>query len=293
MNEYTEEKVGIGARIGYFFLSWTPLLACLALQFGLAFIYMFYKMIEAGGIIFFFLLLNPGVKTAETVYIFEQAVYSAATGGVVLYHLASIPIFGLWYYFGCKRPKIRQSFKNLSVKAIVVAILGGFVMSILANAIVGLEQYLLPDLVKSYVEMMDSVGVGVDIWMIVATVLLAPIGEELLCRGIILFYANKAVPKFWIANILQALMFGIMHFNWVQGIYAFVIGLFLGYLKKRYKSILPCMLLHFMVNLLSTIGFGQIFAYLPETFLTYLITTCLMLVATAGLVALGKHKKSS
>lgn len=284
------EKRSIGARIGYFFLSWTPLAASLVLQLALSFVYM---LVKAIGDMVFFLMTHPGASEMETMIVYNKAIYDAMAGGVILYHVLSIPIFGLWYYFGCKRPKIKQSFKNLTLKAIVIAVLGGFVMSLLANGIVGVEQYLVPDLVEAYVETMESVGMDNNIWMILTSIILAPIGEELLCRGIILYYANKSLPRFWMANALQALMFGIMHFNWIQGVYAFCIGLFLGYLKKRYNSIVPCMILHLVVNLLSALGFGVIFTFLPESFLTYLGTVILMAVATIGLIAFDFRKKSS
>jgi hypothetical protein len=38
---------------------------------------------------------------------------------------------------------------------------------------------------------------------------------------------------FWVANILQAVLFGIYHMNPLQGIYAFFIGLFLGYVCHK------------------------------------------------------------
>lgn len=286
----TEKKTGIGARIGYFFLSWTPLIASFVLQLGLSFIYMLVKSV---GAMVFFLVTHPEASEMEAMIVYERALYESLTGGVILYHVLSIPIFALWYYFGCKRPKMKQSFKNLSVQAIVIAVLGGVVMSLLANGIVGMQQYLMPDVVEAYVESMESIQIDTNIWMILTSILLAPVGEEFLCRGIILYYGEKALPKFWMANVLQALMFGIMHFNWVQGIYAFCIGLFLGHLKKRYRSIIPCMLLHLVVNLLSALGFGMVFAYLPESFFTYLGVTILTVVAAIGMVAYGFRKKSS
>lgn len=285
-----QEKRSIGARIGYFLLSWTPLAASLLLQLGLAFVYI---LIATIGEIVFFMFTHPDASQMEVMIVYTQAINESLTGGVIIYHVFSIPIFGLWYYFGCKRPKIKQSFKNLTVQAIVIAVLGGIVMSLMANGIVGVQQYLMPDVVEAYVESMESIQIDTNIWMILTSVILAPIGEEILCRGIILYYGEKALPKFWIANVLQALMFGIMHFNWVQGIYAFFIGLFLGHLKKRYQSIVPCMVLHFVVNLLSALGFGVIFAVLPETILTYLGVTIIAAVAAIGMVAYGFRKKSS
>ena len=93
---------------------------------------------------------------------------------------------------------------------------------------------------------------------IFAAVCLAPIGEELLCRGVCLHFGKKALGNFWHANILQALVFGILHMNWVQGVYAFIIGIFLGILVERYNSLLPGMIVHFIVNFSSSTWLGKL-----------------------------------
>ena len=57
----------------------------------------------------------------------------------------------------------------------------------------------------------------------VYTIILAPVGEELVFRGLTYRFARKALP-FWGANILQAALFGVMHLNLFQGLYAFFLG---------------------------------------------------------------------
>lgn len=65
--------------------------------------------------------------------------------------------------------------------------------------------------------------------------------------------------EFWVANAIQALMFGIMHANWIQGSFAFVIGLGLGWMRRRYNSLYPSMLAHLTVNFLSSFVMGYVF----------------------------------
>ena len=83
---------------------------------------------------------------------------------------------------------------------------------------------------------------------ILATVVLAPLVEEIFCRGLMLYFASRALRRFWAANLLQALGFAFLHMNWVQGIYAFLCGLVLGTLFGRYRRLSYCMLLHAAVN---------------------------------------------
>lgn len=280
----TPPKSGIGKRTGYFFLSLTPAASSLLLQLILGFIYMIGAGILA---MLFYSLQNPDASQIAMMEVYTDAVFKAATGGVLLYHILSLPIYGLWYYFGCERPKLKQSVKNVSVKAVVISVLAGIVMCLLSNAIVGLEQYILPDIVAEFVRMMEDMNFGNDILSTAAAVLLAPIGEELVCRGLILYYAKKALPKFFLANILQALLFGVMHGNLVQGMYAFAIGLVLGYLAERYHSLIPCMILHFTVNFSTTFWIGKAFFWIPDELYAYIILFVISIAAILCLVWWG------
>lgn len=282
------QKPGVGARIGYFFLSLTPAVACLVLQIGIGMVY----AIGMGVIkMVLFMMENPGVSQSVAMDYYMEEVMNALVGGVFMYHLLSLPIFGLWYYFGCKKPKLKQSVKNVSCKAVVIAILGGIVMLLMSNALVGIETYIMPELVENFVESMETMDIGFDILATLATVVLAPIGEEILCRGLILYYAKKAFPKFWMANILQAFLFGVIHANLIQGIYAFAGGLIIGWLAERYKSLLPCMLMHFVVNFSTTFWFDKAIAWVPDELYAYVIMFAVALVSALGLVFFSGVKR--
>ena len=76
---------------------------------------------------------------------------------------------------------------------------------------------------------------------------MAPLAEELLFRGLTLRILEEAFP-FWAANLLQALYFGLIHGNLVQGGYAFGAGMLLGYLVKKKGTLAAGILCHFGVN---------------------------------------------
>lgn len=278
------KKPGVGKRIGYFFLSLTPAAACLLLQIAAGAAVMIVgaliRMVQ-------YMAAHPMATESQLLDACIAAVYDFMGAGVLAYHVIALPVFGLWYYFGCKRPKLKQSFRNLSVQAIVIAIAGGVSMCLFSNAMVGVEQYLLPRAMEDYMELMELADVGNDWLVTLAAVVLAPIGEEILCRGLTLFYAKKALPYFWMANILQALLFGVIHGNLIQGLYAFAIGLMLGWVTERYHSLLPAMLLHFTVNFSSTVWIEKAFFWIPDTLLSYLILLGITLFVTLLLVLWG------
>ena len=284
MYQQPPKKDSVGKKIGYFFLALSPAAASLILQLVLSLAYVLIRaVIEMAS----FMGQHPGASQAEIERVYSSAIIRNLTGGVFVYHLLALPIFGLWYYFGCKKPKLKQSFKNVTWKAVVIAVFGGVVMCLLCTSIVGIEQYLLPEIVENYVDMIESVDIGNDVLSTIAAVCLAPIGEELVCRGLVLYYAKKSLPRFFLANILQAAMFGLMHMNWVQGIYAFAIGLMLGYLVERYHSLLPAMLLHFVVNFSSTVWIDKAFFWVPDEAYAYIIMFVVTLSLTLLLVLWG------
>ena len=210
------------------------------------------------------------------------------TGSILVYHMAGVLLFGIWHGFDQSHTATgNQQLKRNAIaifKMLVFSVLGGIVMCFFGNSILGMEQYLFPKLYQDYVEMMDSAGMGTDLFTILASVVLAPVGEEFLCRGITLNYAKKGFSHFAFANCLQAFIFALIHLNFIQGVYAFAIGLFLGYLRESYDSLLPCIILHFTVNVFSTFFFGRILSGFPNCLPAYLLLFVASLAGTMVLV---------
>ena len=184
---------------------------------------------------------------------------------LMICHLFTVFCFGLWMYFirkGINSDKIWHIKSLAKRKPLVitgVCVACGVCMCFLAHGVIMIEAVTFPSLIDDYLKMAQNAGFGTHPFAIFAAICLAPIGEELLCRGVCLHFGRKALGKFWYANILQALVFGIIHMNWVQGVYAFVIGIFLGLLVERYDSLLPAMFVHFVVNLSSSTWAGKLF----------------------------------
>jgi len=59
--------------------------------------------------------------------------------------------------------------------------------------------------------------------------------------------------RHWIAIIVSALIFGVVHGNLSQGVHAFIIGLLLGWMYYRTNSIVPGIVLHWINNTLAYI----------------------------------------
>ncbi|WP_165836027.1 CPBP family intramembrane glutamic endopeptidase [Marinifilum breve] len=86
-----------------------------------------------------------------------------------------------------------------------------------------------------------------NLWGFISVAIAAPILEELLVRGIVLDGLLKNYSP-WKAIVWSAVFFGIMHFNPWQFVSAFSIGIVIGYLYWKTKSLLLCMIIHAVNN---------------------------------------------
>lgn len=281
-------------RTGWFGLAVLALLASLALQIVMGVVAVLPASVMAG--------VEAGTQGITDPALIEEMVMEKALGaaawGVLLYHVLALPVFGLWYYFGCGRPKAVNPVRVFRPKCILTTLLAGFGLCLVANGVAMLLQYLTPALFEQYMRLMEAAGMGENAVTIVAAVILAPIGEEILCRGIIFHYGRKmaegigsAKVSFWIANVVQALLFGIMHGNFIQGTYAFILGLGLGMLREKYKSLYPSMLCHFLINFLSTYVMGYLLGWVPETLPGAILIFLAGAVISAAAIAVDKTPK--
>lgn len=120
---------------------------------------------------------------------------------------------------------------------------------------------------------MDTGWVG-----FIAIVVFAPVCEEIALRGIMLNQFRKVMPA-WLAVALQAVVFGLIHGNWYQGIAMVAMGLVLGAVTVRANSIIPAIIMHVVNNSLAFAG-GN--APLPAWLL---LLICLVVCAGAMAVA--------
>lgn len=85
----------------------------------------------------------------------------------------------------------------------------------------------------------------------IATAVTPAIVEEFAMRGILLTALRKYGDAF--AILISSVIFGLMHGNFEQIPFAFMLGIYLGFITVKTSSILPAMLLHFLNNALSVV----------------------------------------
>lgn len=93
-------------------------------------------------------------------------------------------------------------------------------------------------------------SIGNFFFQVLIVAILPAFCEEFLHRGIVL--QGTKHMGFKKSIVISSLLFGLMHFNIGQFVYAFVIGLILGFVAVVSKNIFPAIIIHFTNNFIST-----------------------------------------
>lgn len=129
----------------------------------------------------------------------------------------------------------------------------------------------------------DFMAMSHNILGIMSIALMAPWIEELLFRGAILQSLRNSGYTPQRAIILSALAFGLIHINPAQVVFAFLIGLVLGWITWKTNSLYPAIIGHALNN---SLGVAQMAICNTETMLpphTPHATVILLSIAVIGL----------
>ena len=197
----------------------------------------------------------------STLYLFSALIIAVC--GIVFY---------FWYRYEI-RGEARGSLKNLiTFRGILLFLFLGIGCQFFFTGAMTLIKPLLTNVFSDYANVMEGLTSGNETVVLLLMIIIAPVTEELIFRGVTLHRANRYV-SFLGANILQAVLFGIYHGNIIQGVYASLLGFLLGAIYYKYKTIFAPILLHLIINASSLLV-----VLIPDHFLSYVI-----LVAAGGL----------
>ena len=106
-----------------------------------------------------------------------------------------------------------------------------------------LELVSLPDLSSEVLREVMTTRGGY-----LAVCIFAPLVEELVFRGAILRVLLDGMRHHWGAIVVSALIFAVVHVNPAQMPHAFCIGLLIGWMYYRTRSVIPGIMLHWVNN---------------------------------------------
>lgn len=134
--------------------------------------------------------------------------------------------------------------KRIRVESGVLSVL----MMILIFPLVMVANLFTMLFVQNTVEAMRPMISRYPMWIMILLIgVLAPVCEELVFRGYIFRSLYKSTG-FWPAALISAIMFGMMHLNFNQAAYAFVIGMFFAGLAWASGSLWSSVIAHAVFN---------------------------------------------
>ena len=209
------------------------------------------------------------------------------------YGTVALVVFAYWYYKKFRQTEPENVRKPFNIPVIFGILITAVGLQYITNYIVSFTAAINPHWLEYYSNLVESVGLDEpSLILVLYSVLIGPVCEELIFRGLTLKYAKRAMP-FWVANLLQALLFGVFHMNMIQGVYAFVVGIVLGFICEKSHSIYPSMLFHILFNIWGTFS-PDWFMYKADTvpfFFLWFFVGAGLLVAGLLLFFFGVNKK--
>ncbi|MCR4830277.1 MAG: CPBP family intramembrane metalloprotease [Pseudobutyrivibrio sp.] len=199
-------------------------------------------------------------------YVMDIVMSSATDGWIfVLYSSIGIVLFSICYhrmFMEGKTYRLKGISKNvpMTVGGLVLLCIG---MQYVSEFLMDSLSAAFPSWLEEYIEIFEAAGFDGDVslLLILYVLLLGPIVEEIIFRGIVYSAAKKVMP-YYFAIIVQALLFGAFHMNPIQSCYAFVLGLGMGYVMYLYDNLLLSIIIHISYNIMGvffsgTISFGE------------------------------------
>lgn len=168
-------------------------------------------------------------------------------GFIVLYSYIRKSKFAFSYF------REKRENKGLNAACFVVPVIGGFVL---------MAAMYLPTVWYGYFT--EAIGIPPDsgsielttpssvAMIVIASVLLAPIFEETIYRGV-LFHGLKQEYSALKAVLLSSLAFMLMHMSPLQVVFQFSLGVVSAYLAARSGRLMPSILLHATANALALV----------------------------------------
>lgn len=186
-----------------------------------------------------------------------QMILDSAMPTVVVSGILTVVTVFLIFIIRKKKPVQELSLNPFSGKIVVPIVL----MGLSFNVLTGVFLSLIPvseELMESY-EISSSSVLGDNFFlMAVGTVIVAPLVEEIIFRGLAYTRMKKGMPAL-AAMVLSAALFGAAHGQLLWMLYTSVFGMVLVWVFERSGSLVPCILLHMGYNLCSVL-----LSFLPE-----------------------------
>ena len=163
-----------------------------------------------------------------------------------------VPLF--WFLRSRKEPIAKRlRIRFVSSDVIISTIYLSFGIIILSDELDRIIQIFLPapEYILDLNGLLQPESIMGFFLLFIAVVIIAPLGEELLFRG----FLQQILEKHWKdvtkAVLVTALFFAMIHMNPYWFVQIYILGILLGFLAWKTKSVLPPLILHGINNAMA------------------------------------------
>lgn len=182
---------------------------------------------------------------------------------LIISSVITVVLLHVFKFINVARPGISRLKAKPTALAIASVVLLMFASSILTEW-VSLDNFMAEQFMAMALTVPGSLAIGV----------IGPIAEEYLFREAIQGGMLRYGARPWVACVVSALIFGIVHGNPAQILFAFIIGLVFAIVYMHTRSIIPVIICHIINNSTSVvlmniysdnpnIGFNEILGTTP------------------------------
>lgn len=144
----------------------------------------------------------------------------------------------------------RRYIKGIKVKSVILPLTAGVFAALGPGRII--SSLPLDGILGDYGSVKDTYEAGSFFAQIVVLGVLSPVTEEFIFRGLA-FKRLKGYYDVTIAAYISSLMFAVSHFNLIQGIYAFIMGIMFVFIYEKNGSIVHAIAMHVAANITTVV----------------------------------------
>ncbi len=156
------------------------------------------------------------------------------------------------YYLNIKQRPVLESLriKKVSLTTIQYSLIFSVGVLIIFDALDRIIHQIIPapDYIIDLGDIMQPDSTLGYLFLFLAVVIVAPVGEEIVFRG----FLQKFLESYWKditrAVLVTSLFFAMIHFNPYWTIQIYLLGVALGFLAWKTKSVIPSIILHSINN---------------------------------------------
>jgi len=156
------------------------------------------------------------------------------------------------YFLTAKQKPILKSLRinSVSIKTIKYSFIFSLGILIIIDALDRIIHSIIPtpDYIIDLGHIMQPESTLGYIFLFLAVVIVAPIGEEVLFRGFLQKFLEEHWKDITRAVLVTSLFFAMIHFNPFWTIQIYLLGVVLGFLSWKTKSVIPSIILHSLNN---------------------------------------------